>query len=133
MMKQVFKVVLILQSKITVLYQIAHNITSDIIQINEENTIQEENEDFNSVEYHQFVTHWGMNINPNLDAESVSITGFKNPLLTYHYQENLTWSTGSVTLIFWISGLKTIRCLYAKTLVSRPIAKHSYISIKNIL
>ncbi len=54
----------------------------EIIQINEENTIQEENEDFNSVEYHQFVTHWGMNLNPILDAESVSITGLKNPLLT---------------------------------------------------
>ncbi len=51
----------------------------EIIQINEENTIQEENEDFNSVEYHQFVNHWGININPNLDVES--ITGLKNPLL----------------------------------------------------
>ena len=54
----------------------------EIIQINKENTIQEEIEDFNSVEYHQFMTHWGMNLNPNLDAESVSITGLKNPLLT---------------------------------------------------
>ncbi len=53
----------------------------EIIQINEENTIQEENEDFNSVEYNQFVTHPGVNLNPNLDAESVSIMGLKNPLL----------------------------------------------------
>ncbi len=105
----------------------------EIIQINEENTIQEENEDFNSVEYHQFVTHRGMNLNPNLDAESVPITGLKNPLLTYHYQENHTWNTGSVTLIFLVSGLKMIRSLYAKTLMWRPIAKHRYISIKNIL
>ncbi len=53
----------------------------EIIQINEENTIQEENWDFNSVEYHQFVTHRGMNLNPSLDAESVSIMGLKKPLL----------------------------------------------------
>ena len=51
----------------------------EIIQISLENTIQEENEDFNSVEYLQFATHRGMNLNPNLDMDAVSVAGLTKP------------------------------------------------------
>jgi hypothetical protein len=46
-----------------------------------ENTIEEENEDVNSVEYHQFATHRGMNLNPHYDAQAVSLEGLAKPVI----------------------------------------------------
>ena len=53
----------------------------EMIQINMENTILEENEDVNSIECHQAMTHMGMDFNPNFDAGAVSIEGLAKPSL----------------------------------------------------
>lgn len=57
----------------------SQNYVPEIIEINMENTIQEENEDCDSIEYHQFMTHQGMNLNPHFDEHALPIEGLLKP------------------------------------------------------